>query len=140
MVWWLWVLLGLALLAIELATPGGLFALFFGVGALAVAPLAAAGVGAVWQWLAFSAVSVALLAALRRWLLAKLAPAPRPPVDAIVGQEALLLEDVPVGGEGKAELRGVPWSARAADGASMRAGQRARVERVDGLVLYLRAG
>ena len=28
--WWLWVLLGLGLLALEMATPGGFFALFFG--------------------------------------------------------------------------------------------------------------
>jgi membrane protein implicated in regulation of membrane protease activity len=140
MSWWLWVLLGLALLAIELATPGGLFALFFGIGALAVAPLAAAGVDAVWQWLAFSGLSVALLAALRRWLLERLVPPPRPAVDGIVGEEALLLVDVPAGGEGKAELRGVPWSARAVDGAPLRAGQRARVDRIDGLTLYLRAG
>ena len=50
-----------------------------------------------------------------------------------------LLGDLPAGGEVKAELRGVPWSARAASGASLRAGQRCRVERVDGLTLWVRA-
>ncbi len=139
MVWWLWVMLGIALLAMEMATPGGLFALFFGIGALAVAPLAAVGWGAVWQWLAFPAISVGLLALLRRWLLDRMAAGPSAPVDAIVGQEAVLLSDVPAGGEGKAELRGVPWSARAADGGPLRAGQRCRVDRVDGLTLFLRA-
>jgi membrane protein implicated in regulation of membrane protease activity len=137
--WWMWVLLGLALLAFEVATPGGLVALFFGAGALVVAPVAAAGAGRVVQWLLFSAVSLAALALLRGHLLARLDRRPSAPVDAIVGQEVVLLEDVPPGGEGKAELRGVPWSARAAAGGGLRAGQRYRVERVDGVTLWLRA-
>jgi membrane protein implicated in regulation of membrane protease activity len=139
MIWWLWVLLGLALLVLEIATPGGLFALFFGVGALVVAPLAALGVDPVWQWLAFTAVSVILLALLRSWLLERLGKAKAPEVDELVGQEVLLLQDIPAGGEGKAELRGTPWSARAASGIPLRAGQRCRVERIEGLTLWVRA-
>jgi inner membrane protein len=138
MVWWLWVLVGLALLVVELVTPGGLFALFFGFGALAVAVLAVIGVGPIAQWLAFTAISLLLLATLRRALQDKL-QARRAPVDSLVGEEAVLLEDLAAGGEAKAELRGVPWSARAAPGVALRAGQRCRVERVDGLVLWIRA-
>jgi membrane protein implicated in regulation of membrane protease activity len=139
MVWWLWVLLGIALLALEVATPGGLFALFFGAGAFAVAALAALGADAVWQWLAFPVVSVVLLAALRRTLLERIAARPGAPVDQLVGQEVVVLQDIPAGGEGKAELRGTPWSARGEGGAAIRAGQRGRVERIDGLVLWVRA-
>ena len=43
------------------------------------------------------------------------------------------------GGEGQAELRGVPWKARVASGIALRGGQRCRVERVDGLTLWVRA-
>jgi membrane protein implicated in regulation of membrane protease activity len=139
MVWWMWVLLGLALLAFEVATPGGLVALFFGAGALVVAPVAAAGADRVTQWLLFSAVSLAALGLLRRHLLARLGRRPPGTVDEIVGQEVVLLEDVPAGGEGKAELRGVPWGARASAGGPLRAGQRCTVERVDGVTLWLRA-
>jgi membrane protein implicated in regulation of membrane protease activity len=139
MVWWLWVLLGIALLALEMVTPGGLFAMFFGLGAIAVAPLALLGAPPVVQWIAFSAVSIALLAFLRQSLRERLAARAAPPIDALVGEEAVLLEDLAAGGEAKAELRGTPWSARAASGIALRKGQRARVERVDGLVLWLRA-
>jgi inner membrane protein len=139
MTWWLWVLIGIALLVVELATPGGLFALFFGLGALCVAPLALAGAGAVTQWLLFSVVSVVLLATLRRTLEDRLRRAPGAPIDGLVGEEAVLLQDLPAGGETKAELRGVPWSARAASGIPLRAGQRCRVERIEGLVLWVRA-
>ncbi len=139
MSWWLWVLSGIALLVVEMLTPGGLFALFFGVGALCTAVLAAAGLGATGQWLLFSAISLVLLATLRRTLQQKLEARPGAVVDAIVGAEVVLLGDVPAGGEGKAELRGVPWSARVASGVPLRAGQRCRVERIDGLTLWVRA-
>jgi membrane protein implicated in regulation of membrane protease activity len=137
MAWWLWALLGIALLAVEVATPGGLFALFFGAAALVVAPIAAAGADRVSQWLLFSGLSIAALALLRKGLLRRLENRQAVDVDAIVGQEAVVLGDVAPGGEGKAELRGVPWSARAAAGGALRAGQRCRVERVEGVTLWL---
>jgi membrane protein implicated in regulation of membrane protease activity len=138
MSWWVWVLVGIGLLVVEMLTPGGLFALFFGIGALCVAVLAALDAPATVQWLAFSAVSLLLLATLRRSLQERLARSSGAPVDAIVGEEVVLLGDVPAGGEGKAELRGVPWSARAVAGDPLSKGQRCRVERVEGLTLWLR--
>jgi membrane protein implicated in regulation of membrane protease activity len=139
MSWWLWVLFGIGLLVVEMLTPGGLFALFFGVGALLTAVLAAAGAGETAQWLAFPALSLVLLGTLRRTLLKKLAARDAPPVDSLVGEEVMLLGDLPAGGEAKAELRGVPWSARAASGLALPKGQRCRVERVEGLTLWVRA-
>jgi membrane protein implicated in regulation of membrane protease activity len=139
MSWWLWVLLGIALLVVEVSTPGGLFALFFGVGALLVAPLAAFGVGATAQWFAFSLLSLAGLAALRGPLLRRLGRGVAPAQAELVGEHAVLLEDLPAGGEAKAELRGTSWTARAASGIPLRKGQRCVVERVDGLTLWLRA-
>ncbi len=138
MVWWLWVLLGIALLAVEMATPGGLFALFFGVGALVTAVAAAAGVGATVQWLAFTVISLVLLATLRRRIQDRFFARTGAQVSDIVGEEVTLLGDLPEGGEAKAELRGVPWSARAASGLALRRGQRCRVERVEGLTLWVR--
>lgn len=137
MIWWLWVLVGLGLLVLEMATPGGLFALFFGLGALCVAPLAAVGLPAVGQWIVFSVVSVVLLVTLRNRLQERMRRPAGPPVDSLVGQEVVLLEDLPAGGEARAELRGVPWTARAASGIPLARGQRCRVERVDGVVLYV---
>ncbi len=138
MAWWTWVLVGIGLLVVEMITPGGLFALFFGVGALATAVFAALGAGDVAQWLLFTASSLVLLATVRRPLQQRL-QRPEVPVDAIVGQEVVLLGEIPPGGEGKAELRGVPWSARAVSATPLRAGQRCRVERIDGLTLWVRA-
>ena len=139
MSWWLWVLSGIALLAVEMLTPGGLFALFFGVGALATAILSAMGAPPTVQWLAFSILSLVLLATLRHSIQEKLRARPTPPVDSLVGERVVLLDEIPAGGEGKAELRGVPWTARVASGIALRAGQRCKVERVEGLTLWVRA-
>src|SRR6516165_4606965 len=131
MSWWLWVLAGIGLLAVELVTPGGLFALFFGVGAILTAVLAAVGAGDTEQWLAFTAISVVLLVTLRRMLRERLSRGAGP-VDTLVGEEVMLLGDLPENGEAKAELRGAPWSARATSGLALPKGQRCRVERVEG--------
>jgi membrane protein implicated in regulation of membrane protease activity len=139
MSWWLWILLGIALLVVELVTPGGLFALFFGVGALATAIVAAIEAPAVVQWLLFPAISLALVGTLRRSLRERLRAGPSAPVDSLVGEEVVLLGEIPAGGEGQAELRGVPWKARVASGIPLRAGQRCKVERVEGLTLWVRA-
>jgi membrane protein implicated in regulation of membrane protease activity len=139
MVWWGWVVFGLGLLVVEIATPGGLFALFFGLGALCVAPLAALGVGPAFQWLIFSVLSLLMLSTLRARLQERIQRSPGLPIDQLVGQEVLLLQDVPEGGEGKAELRGSPWQARAASGIPLKQGQRCKVERVDGVTLYVTA-
>ena len=142
MAWWIWILGGLALLAFELLTPGGFFVVFFGVGALVVGLLSGLGIvqaGSV-EWLLFSAVSIVSLLLFRRPLLEwmKRREGPRAPVDSLVGETAILTEDLPAGGIGKAELRGTSWSVRAREGAGLRRGQRTRVEQVDGLTLWVR--
>ena len=139
MAWWVWILFGIALLVLEMVTPGGLFALFFGAGALVTGVLAALGLGPVPQWIAFTVVSVLLVGTLRKPVQAWLAQRAGPPVENLVGEYATLLEDLAAGATGRAELRGSPWSARMATGESRKAGERCKVERVEGLTLLLRA-
>lgn len=139
MAWWLWATVGIALLVVEMVTPGGLFALFFGIAALAVGALEAVGVaGPAWlQWLLFAALSLVLVTVVRGRMRGALA-ARHGPVDALVGETAVLLEDLPPQGVARAELRGAPWEARSAVGALLVRGQRCRVERVEGLTLWIR--
>ncbi|HEY6098595.1 MAG TPA: NfeD family protein, partial [Anaeromyxobacter sp.] len=86
-----------------------------------------------------TAISLVLLATLRRGLRERLRARPGAPIDSLVGEEAVLLGEIPAGGEGRAELRGVPWKARVASGIALRAGQRCKVERIEGLTLWVRA-
>ena len=139
MAWWLWAIVGIALLVLEMVTPGGLFALFFGVAALVVGALEALGVaGPAWlQWLLFAALSVVLVTVVRRRMRGALAPKGGP-VDTMVGETATLLDDLSPQGVGRVELRGSSWQARATAGTLLARGARCRVERVEGLTLWIR--
>jgi hypothetical protein len=140
--WWVWVLVGLMLLGLEILTPGGFYVLFFGAGALVVGVLVGAGaVGQPWvQWLLFSVFSILSLLFFRGRLLAwSRAGEPAAPVDTLVGEIATPLEDLAPGAVGKAELRGTAWTAHNLDDRPLARGQRCRVMRVDGLALGIRA-
>ena len=93
------------------------------------------------QWVLFSVLSIASLLLFRRPLLdwLKSRETPRPEVDSLVGEAAVVLESIPAKGVGKAELRGSSWSARGAEDAAIPVGSRCRVQRVDGLTLWIKA-
>jgi inner membrane protein len=140
--WWAWALVGLALLGVEMFTPGGFFVLFFGIGALLVALLVGLGAaGPPWaQWLIFSAVSVVSLLLFRSRLLKRFGHGePARVLDTLEDEVATPLEDLAPGAVGKAELRGTSWTARNAGDSPLARGQRCRVSRVEGLTLHLRA-
>jgi membrane protein implicated in regulation of membrane protease activity len=140
MTWWYWLLLGLLLAGAEMVAPGGFYLLFFGIAALAVGALAGFElVAADWlQWLLFSVIAVVSMLLFRNPLLRMSQEHKSHPVDTMVGEAAVLLEDLPGGQTGKAELRGSTWSARNAGEAPLRKGQRATVAKVDGLTLWLK--
>ena len=141
MVWWHWILLGLVLAAIELATPGGFFFIFFAGGAVAVGLLELAGLVVTdWvQWAWFSVGSLVCLALFRRPLLERLRGAERPDtVDSLVGEIAVATSLIPAGQYGRAELRGSMWSARNVADGTISAGERCRVVSVRGLELDIR--
>lgn len=140
--WWIWVLAGFALLALEVSSPGGFYVFFFGVGALAVGLLAALGLAeTLWlQGVLFTVLSVVSLLCFRRPILNKMqANAPAGEVDSLVGASAVARGDIGPGGLGKAELRGSTWNARNAGESTIGRDQLCLVERVDGLTLWIRA-
>lgn len=140
MLYWAWLLLGLGLLVVEIATPGGFFALFFGLSALVVGGLVGLGWGGPpWmQWLLFSGLSVVALGLLRKPLQARLSRGgPGRPVDSLTGETAVAQDDIAVGGLGKAELRGATWNAKNAGAEAVGKGQRLKVDRVEGLTLHV---
>jgi inner membrane protein len=97
--------------------------------------------GPMWlQWLLFSVISVGTLALFRRPLLRMVEPASRPhEVDSLVGETAVALDDIQAGAIGKAELRGTAWTARNVGSGALARGQRCKVERVEGLMLFVRS-
>ena len=141
MIWWYWILLGLVLAAIELATPGGFFFLFFAVSALLVGLLDLAGalVSDALQWGLFSVLSIVCLGLFRKPLLERMTRGEaHEAVDSLVGELATAFEAIPSGQHGRAELRGTTWTARNVDALTVVAGERCRVVAVRGLELDIR--
>jgi membrane protein implicated in regulation of membrane protease activity len=141
MSWWIWVALGLVLAAIELATPGGIFIIFFGIAALAVGGLTLTGlISATWvQWLLFPVIALVAVRLFRQPLLGRLGMRhDGDAVDTLVGELATPSSDIAPGGHGRAEMRGSTWNVRNVATVPIAAGQRCRVVMVEGLVLDIR--
>ncbi|HKT35014.1 MAG TPA: NfeD family protein [Nitrospira sp.] len=143
MVWWYWMILGLALLGAEMTTPGGFYILFFGLSALLVGTFAGLQVVQVdWvQWLLFSVIAIGSLLLFRGPLLARMSDSQRArsDVDTMIGEVAIPLEALPAGATGRAELRGSTWTAKNVGATAFQKGQRGKVTNVDGLTLWITA-
>lgn len=140
MSWWIWVLIGLLLVAIEF-TWATMHVGLFAVGAFVVALLVAFGAQLpLWgELLIFTGVSVAALVFVRPIIVRRLSLNERKVVESLVGEQAVALDEISVGGTGKADLRGATWTARNIGETALIRGQRCVVESIDGLVIRVRA-
>jgi len=140
MEWWIWILLGLLLVLAELVTPGGFYFMFFGIGAVVVGVLAGfAAAGPLWfQFILFSILSLVTLWLFREKLLELTEGVAVQNVDSLIGETAVASDQIAVNGIGKAEMRGTSWSARNVGDQPLKRGERAKVERVEGLTLIVR--
>jgi inner membrane protein len=140
MEWWIWILLGLLLFLAELVTSGGFNFMFFGIGAVVVGVLAGFGAaGPLWfQFILFSILALATLWLFREKLLQLTEGVALQNVDSLVGETAVASDQIAVNGIGKAEMRGTSWSARNIGDQPLKRGERAKVERVEGLTLIVR--
>jgi membrane protein implicated in regulation of membrane protease activity len=139
--WWHWFVIGLILVALEMAASGGFYVIFFGIAALAIAGLHVLDwAGPVWfQLVLFSTLSIISLLVFRSPLMKWMQlDGPGKDVDSLVGDIALPLEDITAGAIGRAELRGAVWSARNKDTATIARGERCKVVDVDRLTIFLK--
>ncbi len=139
--WWFWVLLGFLLLFLELVTSTGFYLLFFGVAAILVGVLAAVGLaGPAWlQWLLFSLLSIGSLLLLRSRFRERMTRVtPNQPANDLVGRTAQSLGNIAVDGYGQVELRGTSWRARNVGSEVIAKAESCQVERVEGVVLWVR--
>jgi membrane protein implicated in regulation of membrane protease activity len=138
----MWILLGFLLLVCELLTPGVFFLVFFGIGALIVGLLVMANLlEPSWiQWCAFTGVSAISLVIFRKRLLRRVRTEKDiHDLDSPAGETAVAIDEIAPGSVGRAELRGTTWQVRNIGDVPLSARQRVIVERVDGLVLLVRA-
>lgn len=109
-----WVVAALAFFGIE-ATTVSFVAIYFGVGALASALVAALGAGLAVQLLVFSIVSVLTLLSTRRWVSRGLTRVPvvRSNVNALVGRRGVVTHAITAAaGRGQIRVGTEFWTAR----------------------------
>ncbi len=141
MPWWGWIVVGVVLLAAEMMVDSEFYLVFLGFAALVTGILGASGLAGpvAAQWAIFAGLSVLLLVGFRRRIYGMVRGADPPGHETVVGEQATVLEPIEPGARGRAELRGATWSARNTGDATLAAGQIVRVERVDGLTVWVRA-
>lgn len=140
MFWWLWLAVGIILLAVEAAVTRDFTFFCIGTSSILVGLITVLGISqpAV-QWVCFGLISAAMLYWVRDWLR-QARPSEEleePQFTNIVGQTALPLDDLAPFGFGKVELSGVNWEAHNAGAVAIPRGCRCRVLEVKGLTVWI---
>lgn len=140
MPWWGWILVGATLLGSELFVTTEFYLVFMGLAALVLGLFMLAGFEQpVWaQWLSFAGLSAVFLVGFRRRVWDKIGTVGAPVRDRVVGEVATARQRIESGAQGSAEMRGSLWTVRNVGDAPIEAGERARAEELDGLVLLVR--
>ena len=140
MSWWIWVVIGFVLLCVEF-TATTMHVGLFAIGAFVVGLALVLGADMpLWgQILVFALSTLFAFFFLRPAIMRRLKLDEKKVVDSLVGEQAIPMEDIAVGGNGRAEMRGTTWSARNVGETALVRGQRCVVAAVEGLVIHVRA-
>jgi membrane protein implicated in regulation of membrane protease activity len=133
-----WLAMMIFLIFVETNTVA-LVSLWFAVGALTAIVTALLG-GPIWlQTLLFFSVSAVLLACLRPLLKKFIKPKIVPTnVDAIVGTTGYVTADIDnLSAKGQVKLGGMEWSARSTSGSNLSSGTLVRVDRIEGVKVFV---
>lgn len=139
--WQIWVIVGLVLVGLEVATPSFLF------GAIAAAAFVTAaatllGISLTTQLFVFAGAALLTLVLLRplvmRYFSKGAREEPEDPMASLVGSEGRVVVTLePERGEGRVEARGTTWKARSWNRERIEALERVRVLAVEGLTLIV---
>lgn len=140
MPWWGWIIIGGMLLGTELAFVDLAFYLvFIGLAAITVGLLSLGGlVLPPWgEWLLFAALSLAAMVFFRGKLYRLLRPDLPGYEHKASGENIQIPEKIEPGATCRVEHRGTSWTARNDGDIAIGAGEAARIERIEGLVLVV---
>lgn len=137
--WQLWLIAALVAGALEIKLSGFVM-LWFALGALASTLAAGLGLGINFQLAFFTLVSAGLFAASRtlfKEVFMRSAERVKTGVEAMVGQEAVVIESLADPHGGTVRIHGELWMARSLSG-PVAEGERVVVEQIEGLKLWVR--
>ncbi|MBP3758311.1 MAG: NfeD family protein [Firmicutes bacterium] len=135
---WIWLAAAIIFIIIEAVTVG-LTTIWFAAGALVALILALIKVGVGVQVAVFLILSLVLLATTRKIFVNKLKTgSEKTNVDALVGEEAVVLEDITPFNTGLVKVKGQNWTAIAADkDASILKGSTVKIKAIEGVKLIV---
>ena len=143
-VWrWIWLAAAATFIVGEIAMPGALYLLPFGVGAAAATAVAFTGANATWQWLAFVLGSGAAFAGVRP--MARRMKRGGNPVgvgaDRLVGETGVVVTDLSPDPEhlGTVRIGREEWHAETPDRGHLPAGTSVEVVRIEGTRAVVRS-
>lgn len=142
MVWWQWMVIGAILLGAEMfAIDAQFYLVFIGVSAALVGLAGLMGIDLpLWaQWAAFGALSLISMFTFRAQLYEKIRGNVEGFRETLAGESIDVDDDLASGEETRLEYRGSEWTARNSGSATIAAGSRAKVVKVDGLTLFIEA-
>lgn len=133
-----WLIAMVVFIAVEAATVS-LVSIWFAAGALGAIVVALTGGGLVFQVTVFLALAIALLLSLRGIVRRNLKPRiTKTNVDSVVGATGVV--QIPVNNiaaVGQVQIGGVEWSARSSDNADIPAGTLVKVDRIEGVKVFV---
>ncbi len=116
-----------------------LVSIWFAAGALGALLVALFGGGLTFQVTVFLALAVLLLVSLRSFVRKHLNPRlVRTNIDSVVGTTGIVLTPVNnIAALGQVQVNGVEWSARSTDGSHIPAGALVRVDKIEGVKVFV---
>ncbi|MBQ4467774.1 MAG: NfeD family protein [Firmicutes bacterium] len=136
---WIWLIVAIIFIIIEAITVG-LTTIWFAAGALVGLLLAFFKVPVMAQIIIFLIVSLVLLGTTRKVFVNKLKTgSQKTNVDALVGEEAVVLEDITPFNTGLVKVKGQNWTAVAYDkDATIKAGETVKIKAIEGVKLIVK--
>ena len=134
----LWLVAMVVFLVLEAVT-ASVTTIWFAAGAFA-ALIASLASGEIWlQFVLFFVVSAVMLISLRPVIRKYITPKITPTnVDALIGSAGYVTADIDnLSSQGQVKLGGMPWSARSTSGDPIAEGSLVRVDKVEGVKVYV---
>lgn len=134
-------LIAMVVFAVAEAMTVSLVSIWFAVGSLGAIIVALLGGGLVFQVTVFLALAVALLLSLRGIVRKHIRPrVTRTNIDSVIGATGVVLTPVNnIAALGQVQISGVEWSARSTDNSHIPAGTLVRVDRIEGVKVFVTA-
>ena len=137
--WWIWVIAGLIMRALEIMIPMDFVLVFVGLAGVTTGILAGIGVISLpWlQWSVFAVLSLFLLLIAKKPLVQHLKLTSRPLGTELTEGSVEISEDIAVGASGQGNARGTVWTVENKTDEVLQKGKAYKVTGRDGLTLIV---